>query len=94
MPRCGRRWHLEWFRLEDGRLVGPSWILEEGKVADLGPSIVVAVTGIVSFGLGFAADMIRHHLQRGERLQDERISVYARYISAARQSATLLSGPT
>lgn len=25
---CGRHWHLEWFRLLDGRMAGPSWILE------------------------------------------------------------------
>jgi hypothetical protein len=26
--RCGRRWHLEWFRMPDGSMAGPSWILE------------------------------------------------------------------
>ncbi len=34
---CGRRWHLEWFRLRDGSMAGPSWILESLKVASAYP---------------------------------------------------------
>jgi hypothetical protein len=28
--QCGRRWHLEWFRMRDGQVAGPSWILDAG----------------------------------------------------------------
>jgi hypothetical protein len=26
--RCGRRWYLSWFGIDDASITGPSWILE------------------------------------------------------------------
>jgi hypothetical protein len=28
---CRRRWYLSWFRMPDGSMAGPSWILEDEK---------------------------------------------------------------
>lgn len=58
---------------------------------DLAPQIVVAVTALLSFAAGIVAEMVRHRLGRKARLQDERIAVYGRYVSALRQMPSILS---
>jgi hypothetical protein len=34
---CGRRWFLSWFRMPDGSMAGPSWILEEARFSTADP---------------------------------------------------------
>ncbi len=35
---CSRRWFLSWFRMTDGSVSGPSWILETDRFSTADPS--------------------------------------------------------
>ncbi len=61
-------------------------------VADLGPQIVTALTGFLSFFAGVTIEVVRHRIQRQDRLHDELVSIYGRYVGAVRRYATDLSG--